>query len=101
MSTPSNTSILLTWTHRWVARDLPFRFYEIYCVTEDKFGTCPQPNHIRDDTTNNATFSTLLPYTKYKFMVCAHNNVSFSNKAEGSNCEATTEQTKEGCKYLL
>ena len=81
--------------------DLPFRFYETYCVTEDKVGTCPQQNRIIDYTHYNATFSTLLPYTEYKFRVCAHNNVSFSNKAEGSNCETKTVQTKEGCKYLL
>ena len=101
LATSSNTSVLLTWTKGLVPGDLPIRFYEIYCVTEDKFGACTQQNRIIDYTNYNATFSTLLPYTKYKFRVCAHNNVSFSNKAEGSNCETKTVQTKEGRKYLL
>ena len=100
-ATPSNTSVLLTWIDGWLPGDLPFRFYAIYCVTEDKFGTCPQQNRVIDYTNYNATFSTLLPYTKYKFKVCAHNKVSFSNKDEGSNCETLPVQTKEGCKYLL
>ena len=99
-ATPSNTSVLMTWIDGWLLGDLPFRFYAIYCVTESKFGTCPQQNRIIDYISYNATFSTLLPYTEYKFRVCAHNNVSFSNKDEGSNCETVQVQTKEGCKYL-
>ena len=98
VATPSNTSVLLKWIDGWSLGGLPFRFYAIYCVTVDKFGTCPQQNRIIDYTNYNATFSTLLPYTEYKFMVCAHNNVSFSNKYEGSNCETLNVRTKEGCK---
>ena len=98
VATPSNTSVLLTWKDGWSLGGLPFRFYAIYCVTVDKFGTCPQPNRIIDYTNYNATFSTLLPYTEYKFMVCAHNNVSFSNKDESLNCESLNKRTKEGCK---
>ena len=99
-ATPSNTSVLLTWVD---GRPLgSFRFYAIYCVTEDKFGTCPHQNRIIDYSNYNATFSTLLPYTEYKFRVCAHNNVSFSNKDEDSNnCETLKKKTIEGCKYLL
>ena len=100
VTTPSNTSVLLTWTDGWPRGDLPI-FYTIYCVTEDKFGTCPKQNRIIDYTNYNATFNALLPYTEYKFRVCAHNNVSFSNKDEGLNCETKTVETKEGCKYLL
>ena len=100
VATPSSTSVLMTWIDGWLLGDLPFRFYAIYCVTEVKFGTCPQQNRIIDYTNYNATFSPLLPYTEYKFRVCAHNNVSFSNKDEGSNCETLQVQTKEGCKYL-
>ena len=101
VTTPSNTSVLLTWTDGWPLGDLPI-FYTIYCVTEDKFGTYPKQNRIIDYTNYNATFNALLPYTEYKFTVCAHNNVSFSNKDESeTNCETKTVETKEGCKYLL
>ena len=101
VTTPLNTSVLLTWKDGWSLGDLPI-FYTIYCVTEDNFGTCPKQNRIIDYTNYNATFNALLPYTDYKFRVCAHNNVSFSNKDEGSNCETELQvRTNEGCKYLL
>ena len=97
----SDTSVLLSWREPELLGDFLFVFYVIYCVTEGKYGTCPRQNRIMDYSNFNVTFSGLLPYIDYNFRLCAHNDVSFSNKAEDSNCEMVKLKTKEGGKCFL